>query len=307
MAILLNILCVAALLLQADPSAQARAVDAVKQVRVRVLEPALPAEPFEAWLRSVIGGQWTWEVNDCGEQTGDPAVDRQRDLPFCVEARATTRSVRGVDSLVGVQIGVGTERTGIHGNPRVRWIYIEEGSSLGEVPSLAALPEAVAALRGGPSPYYRAGLAAAVSACCAGLRLPGGRDMLAPWSLTTPGYAIEGDFNGDDQDDAVVLLVDPRAGEGPTLAVFHGQDGRYELAYRQKVAQVDDISIAKPQEIVIRRVKRGEEWTPERGDARRTYPHAFDAIELSTHKTAAGAIDTRLHLIYWSGGRYLTY
>ena len=307
MAVILTTLCVAAVLLQAGLSAQDRAVDAVKRVRVRVLEPALPAEPFEAWLRGVIDGQWTWEVNDCGEQAGDPAVDRQRDLPICVEARATARSIRGIEFVVGVQISVGTERAGIHGNPRVHWIYIEEGPSLGEVPSLAALPEAVAALRDGPSPYYRPGLAAAVSACCAGLRLPGGRDMLVPWSLATPGYAIEGDFNGDEQDDAAVLLVDPRAGEGPTLAIFHRQDGRYQLAYRQKMARVDDISISKPQEIVVRLVKRGEKWAPEGGNAARTYPHAFDAIELSTHKATAGAIHTRVQLIYWSGDRYLTY
>lgn len=295
----------------AGESQDAAAIDTVKRLSVAVLDPALPPEPFERWLLRVLNGaagQIAWEVNDCGEQTGDPAVDRARDLPICVEACARVRSVRGADADIVVQVAVGTERTGIRGTPSVRWIYIEEGATLGEVPALAELKEAIAALREGPSPYYRRGLAAAVSACCAGLRLPGGGDMREPWSLQTHNMAVEGDFNGDGELDAAVLLIEAGAGGGPTLAVFHSGDGRYHLVHRQKVDRLDDVVIERPQDAVLRVVRRGEEWAPEGGDVPRSYPHSFDAIELSSHKIAAGGgVDTRLRLIHWTGSRYAMY
>jgi hypothetical protein len=163
-------------------------------------------------------------------------------------------------------------------------------------------------LRDGPSPFYRAGLEAAVAACCPEVRLPGGRDMLGPWSLTNPTYAIEGDFNGDRSVDVAVLLVDTGGAPGPTVAVFHFVEGRYQLAHRQRLDRVDDIAIARPQEIVLRLIKRGEAWAPEGGDVPQTYPHSFDAVAFSTQQsTVTGGLEARQHLLYWNGHRYELY
>jgi hypothetical protein len=65
-------------------------IEAVRSTVAREIDPQLPSVSFEGWLTSVIGSQarvW-WEVNDCGEQTGNPALDRGRNFPRCVQARA---------------------------------------------------------------------------------------------------------------------------------------------------------------------------------------------------------------------------
>lgn len=150
-------------------------------------------------------------------------------------------------------------------------------------------------------------LAAAASECCPGVRLPDARDMLPPWSPAASNYAVEGDFNGDGELDAAVLLVDATANTAPTLTVFHRQDGRYRVAYRQRLGTVDDVVIDRAQEIVVRLVKRGEEWAPEGGDVPQAYPHAFDAVAFATHKSTASGIEARQHLLYWDGRRYAQY
>ena len=62
-------------------------IEAARKTIAQDIDPKLPKATFEAWLRSVVGAQpaMTWEVNDCGEQTGNPALDRGRDFPMCVE------------------------------------------------------------------------------------------------------------------------------------------------------------------------------------------------------------------------------
>ena len=46
------------------------------------IEKGLPRERFDVWLRKLAGrkAKITWEVNDCGEQTGTP-VDKGRGFP----------------------------------------------------------------------------------------------------------------------------------------------------------------------------------------------------------------------------------
>jgi hypothetical protein len=38
---------------------------------------------------------WSWELNDCGEQTGVPEIDDERDLPICagLEAKKNDRQI----------------------------------------------------------------------------------------------------------------------------------------------------------------------------------------------------------------------
>jgi hypothetical protein len=43
-----------------------------------------------------------WEINDCGEQTGNPGVDQERDFLMCVAADMELRDRRPVTVLVSV-------------------------------------------------------------------------------------------------------------------------------------------------------------------------------------------------------------
>ena len=50
------------------------------------LDPALPDLPFEDWLLGLLppGTALVYEDCDCGEQTGDPAIEAGRDVPRCL-------------------------------------------------------------------------------------------------------------------------------------------------------------------------------------------------------------------------------
>jgi hypothetical protein len=94
-----------------------------KAILVSKLDPKLPAIPFERWLikEAGEGGQISWEVNDCGEQTGTAAEeDRDSDFPLCVEAEAHLRDKR----VIVVSIAVGTYQHGITGKPATWWITV---------------------------------------------------------------------------------------------------------------------------------------------------------------------------------------
>lgn len=113
----------------------------VKKVPAKQLDDALPVVRFAAWLRTTVGAEAKieWEVNDCGEQTGDPAVDKGRDFPACVEAIATLADGRRVH----VQVIVGTFAKGFVGKPQVRSVSIARGDDFSEVERLSALPAAL--------------------------------------------------------------------------------------------------------------------------------------------------------------------
>jgi hypothetical protein len=87
---------------QSKPVAGAPLIEAVRATIARDIDPMLPPVSFEAWLAGVVGAQarMQWEVNDCGEQTGDPARDRGRDFPTCVQVRAELAGTRAVILLV---------------------------------------------------------------------------------------------------------------------------------------------------------------------------------------------------------------
>src|SRR5512143_2448191 len=83
---------------QATPQMSKRdklAIDKAKTVLVSMFDKNLPKVTLEYFLTSESDGRKIeWEVNDCGEQTGNPAVDRGRDFPLCVEARVSARELR---------------------------------------------------------------------------------------------------------------------------------------------------------------------------------------------------------------------
>lgn len=83
-----------------------------KSLSARDYEQGLPYMPIDPWLKSILPKEivavWGKHVTDCGEQTGDPAVDRQRDMPFCAEV-----TLKQNDHTVGyLLLFVGTQKKG---------------------------------------------------------------------------------------------------------------------------------------------------------------------------------------------------
>ena len=125
----------------------ARAIAAAKAASVHRLERALPDKPFAKWLRGVVGPQVqiSWEVNDCGEQTGNPEVDKGRDFPMCVEAQAGLRGKR----TLSISLSVGTFKTGVKAGS-IRLAYAVLVLPDGPAKSIGKLSQVPEAIRTGP-------------------------------------------------------------------------------------------------------------------------------------------------------------
>jgi hypothetical protein len=81
---------------------------------VSSFDRSLPNVSLEFFLKNEGGGPpIKWEVNDCGEQNGNPATDDRRDLPMCVEADFEAKTLTAVTVLVSV----GTHKGGPSGVP----------------------------------------------------------------------------------------------------------------------------------------------------------------------------------------------
>ena len=113
-----------------------------KAIPVSQLDPKLPSVAFERWWMKEAGqgAQISWEVNDCGEQTG-ATEDRDSDFPVCAEANAKMSDKR----VIVVSIAVGTYKRGISGKPATFWITVgkdpnsdEPLDTLSEVPAKLA-------------------------------------------------------------------------------------------------------------------------------------------------------------------------
>jgi hypothetical protein len=112
-------------------------LDAAKATLASQLESGLPDEALDAWLVNVIGREVpiAWGVNDCGEQTGDPARDAGRDFPVCGELQVTLAPGRSVY----LYFSVGTERQGVLDGRALRFVGILEGDRTLTFESLSAL------------------------------------------------------------------------------------------------------------------------------------------------------------------------
>lgn len=93
----------------------APAVVAAQRTFVSELSPSLPHTPLGAWLRAAApaNSSVTWETDDCGEQTGNPQVDRARDLPVCASVEIALAGNRRLF----LSFLVGTAQKGITGRP----------------------------------------------------------------------------------------------------------------------------------------------------------------------------------------------
>lgn len=122
------------------------AEERVKKLLVSSLDPALPREPLATWVARVAGpkGKVFWEVNDCGEQSGDAAADANRDFPACVQASLFVPDGREF----GVLITVGTWQKGFVGSPRLRQVYWAEGQQTHTLRRLGQIPDEI---RDGPA------------------------------------------------------------------------------------------------------------------------------------------------------------
>ncbi len=120
---------------------EARVLTVVKGTPAKELDSALPKARFERWLLDVAGkdAELRWELNDCGEQTGDPAVDSQRDLPICAGVYGQLEGSRAFQIL----LAIGTQKKGIGGKPRIRSIIAQTGRRMVDLKYLRDLPKAL--------------------------------------------------------------------------------------------------------------------------------------------------------------------
>ncbi|RPI05059.1 MAG: hypothetical protein EHM64_07790 [Ignavibacteriae bacterium] len=101
-------------------------IDYIKQIPVSQLDSALPGDPFSVWLKGISGqsAAFQWEMNDCGEQTGNPAIDAERDMPTCVGVQGSLADHR----VISIMIMTGTIRSGLSPEPAIYDIYLQTGS-----------------------------------------------------------------------------------------------------------------------------------------------------------------------------------
>jgi hypothetical protein len=119
-----------------------RMIAYAKNLRASRLDSRLPNKRFEFWLRSVvgIGTKLDWEINDCGEQSGNPNDGSSINPPLCAQAHAISSDSRHIYVL----ILVGTHKAGIRGRPTVWSISVDDH---GTARSPGKLRDLVAALR----------------------------------------------------------------------------------------------------------------------------------------------------------------
>ena len=103
------------LLAQSSPidKAEQSTIAQAKKIEVSSLDARLPKVTLEFFLNyESEGSPIRWEVNDCGEQTGNPSTDQGRNFPVCVEADFDVHH-----RSVSVVIAVGTSNQGEQGAP----------------------------------------------------------------------------------------------------------------------------------------------------------------------------------------------
>jgi len=115
-------LILATLTCSAAQSTDQLAIERARTTIVYTFDKSLPKVSLEDFLKqSTNNALLTWEVNDCGEQSGDPE-DSQRDLPIC--AQVTLKATNGRTATV--MVAVGTEQKGVSGKPELFDVFITD-------------------------------------------------------------------------------------------------------------------------------------------------------------------------------------
>jgi hypothetical protein len=107
-----------------------RNIKAIRSVKDHLVDDGDTKVKLEDWMtkRFPKSSKIVWEVNDCGEQSGNPD---QKDFPICAEA-----STKVEEQNYSVSYSVGTYKKGLVGRPQFWWIqygngdYWEIGNSL---------------------------------------------------------------------------------------------------------------------------------------------------------------------------------
>jgi hypothetical protein len=91
-----------------EKSPEELAVERVQKLVVRTVDGSLPERTLQSWLKEVFGptASTRWDLGDCGEQTGTPAVieQRSRALPKCVDASVSLDARRVLHLLFFVDL-----------------------------------------------------------------------------------------------------------------------------------------------------------------------------------------------------------
>ncbi|HUI57147.1 MAG TPA: hypothetical protein VLY04_19360 [Bryobacteraceae bacterium] len=121
-----------------------RAIELARKVPVSKLEPGLPKQALARWLTQAAGpaAKITWEVNDCGEQSGNPETDRGRDFPMCVDGIANLAG----DRKAIVSVVMGTFQKGVTGPPRLWSVSVGKDNRFDPVSKLRDLPARIQAV-----------------------------------------------------------------------------------------------------------------------------------------------------------------
>ncbi|MBI3585741.1 MAG: hypothetical protein HY088_01265 [Ignavibacteriales bacterium] len=111
------------------------AIKYAQKISVAKLDSTLTGKPLADWLRGIVGKNATihWELNDCGEQTGNPEVDEKRDIPACVGLDVDLMDGRKVS----MAILIGTYKKGIFGSPEIYDIFIDSNDGYHSIKRLS--------------------------------------------------------------------------------------------------------------------------------------------------------------------------
>jgi hypothetical protein len=118
-----------------------QAIGFIDQLPASKLDPALPRTPFLNWLNELVGpaAKIHWEMNDCSELTGVPAVDDERDISVCIEATIQLSETQKI----GIAVRIGTEKKGLSDAPTVANIFWESGDEVVYFKQLSELQKAL--------------------------------------------------------------------------------------------------------------------------------------------------------------------
>ena len=121
-----------------------QAIAAIQKMAVSEVDSTLDPVPFGEWVKTLAGEKVAldWEVDDCGEQTGVPAIDKERDIPTCVAVSGILTDGRKF----GIAIVTGTVQKGLFEKPALFDAYVQDHGVIKNARSLRDLP---ALLRGG--------------------------------------------------------------------------------------------------------------------------------------------------------------
>jgi hypothetical protein len=127
----------------ASKARDVKAIEAAQKTSASQIDASLPKTPIEQWLRETVGpeAKIVWEVNDCGEQTGNPSLDKGRDFPMCAEAQVVLSGKRKLF----LALAVGTFKSGVSTGHAKFFYALIMGSdgSRNPVKRLGELPEAI--------------------------------------------------------------------------------------------------------------------------------------------------------------------